>query len=133
MHQTDENWSIHHSGLRCGHKFPNCHLYICKCTAEHVDMLSIFTGVPVSGPTCAQPERLHWSPRGSRACKPSHAWLKCGSKAVGGKRGARDMRGGESHISFGVCPLLPFLYSEPLIPGQTLPTSSAGEAFLMKL
>lgn len=55
--------------------------------------------VLVSGPTCAQTERLHWSPRGSRACKPSHAWLKCGSRAVWGNRGAWDTRGGESGSS----------------------------------
>ena len=77
------------------HKLSCCHLYICKNTAEHFDMLSIFTAVSVAGLTCAWRGRWHWLPRGSHVCRPSHAWLKCGSKAVWGSRGAWDMRGGE--------------------------------------
>lgn len=77
------------------HKLSCCHPYICKNTAEHFDMLSIFTSVFVPGQTCAWRGRWHWLPRGSHVCRPSHAWLKCGSKAVWGSRGAWDMRGGE--------------------------------------
>lgn len=33
-------------------------------------------------------------------CRPSHAWLKCGSKAAWDSRGAWDMREGEQRTSW---------------------------------
>lgn len=36
-------------------------------------------------------------------CRPSHAWLKCGSKAVWDSPGAWDTRGGECYASFSYC------------------------------
>lgn len=66
---------------------------------------------------CVWRGRWRWSPRGSRVCRPSHAWLKCGSRAVWDSHGAWDTRGGEWCTS----PLC------VTVSKQTLPSSPAGD------
>lgn len=68
----------------------------------------------VPGQTCVWRGRWRWSPRGSHVCRPSHAWSKCGSRAVWDSHGAWGTSEGEQCPSFFKSCLLCALCSHKL-------------------
>lgn len=61
-------------------------------------------------------------------CRPSHAWLKCGSKAAWDSRGAWDTREGEQRASRRRRPSAVSASDSALM--QTFPSSPAGAVVL---